>query len=220
MPIAKLPPVSAHLTFVILALASLTADAQYRGGRQDAPNRRPANGNELPEEFKDRLWYGAGGTLGFQSFNGSSIATVGLSPQIGYKINPWLSAGPRVGVTWTTFKGNTDLNNRQRSNTWDFTAGGFARGRYRAFYVQTEVSYLSNEYNFRNFSGALVTDPTTGKPETLRDDDLQWLIGVGYNPGSGGGTVSSDIGIFYNLFDDVESNTNPISFRIMLTFGY
>lgn len=55
---------------------------------------------------------------------------------------------------------------------------------------------------------------------TFRDPDFQWLVGAGYNPGFGSGTLSTDFGVFYNLFDDALSNTSPISFRIMLTFNY
>lgn len=211
---------TALLTF---AVALPDGASQYRGGRQDAPRGRgPIADDELPREFKARLWYGAGGTLNFFSFNGNSTATLGLIPQIGYKINPWLSAGPRLGATWSTVKAPTDLQNRQRVNAWDFTAGGFARAKISMFYAQTEVSYLSDERLVETFplSGILVTNPETGKPTTVRDPDTQWLVGAGYNPGTGRGALSTDIGIFYNLFDDAESNTNPITFRIMLTFNY
>ena len=202
-----------------LALALPPADAQYRGGRRDAPARRGGDrGDGLPREFEARLWYGAGGTLQFSSFNGNSFAAVGLSPQIGYKINPWLSAGPRFGLTWNTIKGNTDLQNRQRVNTWDWSAGGFARAKVFAFYAQAELSYLSNEFAVSDGFGTLLTDPIDGQPRTVRDPDTQLLLGVGYNPG--GGLLGTDIGVFYNLFDDVQSNTSPIVFRVMVTFNY
>ena len=212
----------ALLAILLAATALSDALGQYRGGRQDAPRgRRPIGDEELPREFKARLWYGAGGTLNFFSFNGNSSATIGLVPQVGYKINPWLSAGPRAGVTWSTVKGFTDLGDRQRANMWDFTAGGFARAKIFMFYAQTEVSYLSNEFVLTDaFNTVLITEPSTGQPATVRDPDTQWLIGAGYNPGGGRGGLGTDIGIFYNLFDDVQSNTSPITFRIMLTYNY
>ena len=210
------------LVLVALCLAAATpAMSQYRGGRQDAPARRGGDrGDELPREFAARLWYGAGGTLGFQSFNESSFAAVGLSPQVGYKFTPWLSAGPRVSVTWNTIKGFTVLGDRQRSNTWDFGAGGFARAKVMQFYGQTEVTYLSNEFTLRELGTGRISTGLDGQPETIRDNDLQWLVGVGYSPSGPPGSLGTDIGIFYNLFDDVTSNTPPISFRLMLTFNY
>ena len=225
-------PVRSLLFTLLLVLCGATALAQ-RGGRDDGSRRRPnARGNqsELSNlNFADRLWFGAGGTLGFQGGNGQSFTQIGLLPQVGYKFNNWLSAGPRFGATLSLVKsfalpdGGGDLDTR-RYSTIDYTVGGFARGRYRQFYVQAEYNVRSVEFaprvRLNAFETAALIDPTTNDILTERVGEDQLQIGVGYAPPTGG-TVGTDIGVFYNLFDDVRSiNTSPIELRVQLTFRY
>lgn len=216
---------------------AVQAEAQRggRGGRGDGSGRRPnprAAQNDLSDlEFKDRLWFGAGGTLGFQGGNGQSFTQIGLTPQIGYKITNWLSAGPRFGATLALVKGfavaangsSNDVDTR-RYATVDYTIGGFVRGRYRQFYVQGEFNALSVEFAPRfaigNFQTAVFVDDATNDVITERIGDSQLQIGAGYAPPGNGG-IGTDIGIFYNLFDDVRSiNTSAVEFRVQLTFRY
>ena len=217
---------------LLLTGLAIQAEAQ-RGGRGDGSRRRNnprSSQNELSDlRFQDRLWYGAGGTLGFQGGNGQSFTQIGLTPQVGYKITDWLSAGPRIGATLALVKsfailgGSVDPDAR-RYSTIDYTVGGFVRGRYRQFYVQTEYNVLSVEFAPRfaigNFQTAVEVDPNTNDVLTRRVSDTQLQIGAGYAPQTGGG-IGTDIGIFYNLFDDVRSiNTSAVEFRVQLTFRY
>ncbi len=205
------------LAAFVLLLVLPQAEAQ-RGGRS-APKRPKSKSSKKQTDFKDRLWYGAGGTLGFAGNNGFNQFTIGLLPQVGYKFNEWLSAGPRLGATYTGIKGETEQGRRDRVNLWDFDASLFARGRIAMFYIQPEVGIQSQNQAFVNRFGQIVTEGAPDfKPSTGRENQTVLLIGAGYNGSVGG--IGSDIGIFYNLFDDVDALSSPISLRVMLTFNY
>ena len=222
------------LLIVLLALLCGATALAQRGGRDDGSRRRPnarSGGGEMANlKFEERLWFGAGGTLGFQGGNGQSFTQIGLLPQVGYKFNNWLSAGPRFGATVSLVKsfalpesGGGDVDTR-RYSTVDYTVGGFVRGRYRQFYVQTEYNVRSVEFaprvRLNAFETAVLIDPSTNDVLTERQGEDQLQIGVGYAPPTGGG-LGTDIGIFYNLFDDVRSiSTSPIESRVQLTFRY
>ncbi len=223
-----------HPTLLLLMLIVLgfSAEAQ-RGGRNDGSNRRPSSqasgsdrGGDLSDlKFQDRLWYGAGGTFYFAGQNGRSETALGLTPQVGYKFSEVLSAGPRVGLTnifvknFVVFEDNSArAPERRRYSLLNYSAGGFVRARYRALYVQGEFNLLSFEYApLLSNSGYAIVDE---RDEILkvRESVEQLQIGIGYNPSRGG--VGSDIGIYYNLFDDVNSVASAIQFRVMLTFKY
>ena len=216
------------VAFFILATAC-SAIAQ-RGGRSDGSNRRPnpreaaRGGNELSDlNFSERLWYGAGGTFLFQGGNGYSFAAIGLTPQVGYKFTDWFSAGPRLGATNFFVKGDavnsSNQFERRRYSLLDLTVGGFARARYRALYVQAEFNTISSQTAVGQGSVAFIDD-RTNEISKVRTQEQQLQVGVGYNPSSGSGSLGSDIGIYYNLFDDVNSFRSPLEFRFMLTFRY
>lgn len=210
------------LAAFVLLLVLPQADAQ-RGGRS-APKRPNSSASKTRQskqqsDFVSRLWYGAGGTAGFQGGNVTSIYSIGLTPQVGYKFNEWLSAGPRFGVTYTGVKAFTDRTNvRERAHLWDFSVSAFARARISAFYVQSEFGILSQNY-LRDFwrTGRIPLDINL-EPAYARENQEVLLIGAGYNASVGG--MGTDIGLFYNLFDDVNALGSPISIRIILTFGY
>lgn len=220
------------LVFLTLLLFVGAADAQ-RGGRSDGSKRRPnerssqgggkvsstkSNNDYAGLKWDQRLWYGVGGTLNFVAYNGQSFAQIGLTPMVGYKFNNFLSAGPRVGATTSFIKGPTDQGANQRFNLTNFTAGAFARAKIYMFYAQAEFNALSSQYVGTNNFGEFVTEPNSLDVLKFRESDSQFLLGIGYNPGGGGG--STDIGLFYNIFDDVNSTTNPFVFRVMLTLKY
>lgn len=205
----------------VLLLVLPEAEAQ-RGGRS-APKRpnssasRTKSKKKTQSDFTERLWYGAGGTLGFSGNNAFNVFTIGVLPQVGYKFNDWLSAGPRLGAVYTGVKGETDRGVRDRVNLWNFTGSGFARARIAVFYIQPEFGIESRNDFFTDGFGRIATDQDF-EPATARENVEVLNIGVGYNGSFGG--LGSDIGIFYNLFDDVNSVTSPISLRVSLTFNY
>ena len=214
--------------FLLLLLTGLAIQAEaQRGGRGDGSRRRPnpaASGNDLSGlKFVDRLWFGAGGNFGFQGGNNQSFTQLGLTPQVGYKFTDWLSAGPRFGADLNIIKGFARSNvgpiESRRFTLVNYTAGAFVRGRFRQFYAQTEFNVISRELPFSS-NGAFVIGDDTNEIETERDGEPQLQVGIGYAPPNPGG-ISTDFGIYYNLFDDVESfNRSPIELRINLLFRY
>ena len=206
------------LPWAICLLASLSWASDLHAQRGGRRGGKPSQRQEMQK--LDKLWLGVGGTFPFFGSNGFvSQAGFGLVPQLGAHLTEWFSAGPRVGATWTTIKGDTDLGGRQRANLWDYTAGAFARGRWRMLYGQLEGSFISRETIFGDQRGLIVIDRDTGRPLTERNSDVELLIGAGYNP-SRGKRIASDIGVFYNLFDDVNSAQSPIQVRFTLTYNY
>ena len=209
------------LAAFVLLLILPQAEAQ-RGGRKTSKrpssSRSKSKSSKSQGDFVSRLWYGAGGTAGFAGSNGTNQFTVGLIPQVGYKFNEWLSAGPRVGATYTGVKAFTFSNTRERAHLWDFTAAAFARGRVSFFYVQTEFGIISRNYIPNFFSTGRIPLDINLEPATARENEEVFLIGIGYNPSIGG--MGSDIGVFYNIFDDVNAISNPITLRFMLTLNY
>ena len=141
---------------------AVQAEAQ-RGGRGDGSRRRPnprASDNDLSGlKFADRLWFGAGGNFGFQGGNNQSFTQLGLTPQVGYKFNNWLSAGPRFGADLNIIKGfagnstGSQIETR-RFTLVNYTAGAFVRGRFRQFYAQTEFNMISRELPFSSNGAA------------------------------------------------------------------
>ena len=215
------------LFLLLLAGLAIEAEAQ-RGGRSDGSRRRPnarAAGGELSGlKFADRLWFGAGGNFGFQGGNNQSFTQLGLTPQVGYKFTEWLSAGPRFGADLFIIKGFAGSSSggpveTRRFTLVNYTAGAFVRGRFRQFYAQTEVNVISRELPFSS-GGVFVVGDDTNDILTERESEPQLQIGIGYAPPNPGG-ISTDFGIYYNLFDDVESfNRSPIELRINLLFRY
>lgn len=220
--------------FLLLLLTGLTIQAEAqrggRGGRGDGSRRRPnprATQNDLSDlKFQDRLWYGAGGTLWFQGGTNYSRFQIGLTPQVGYKFTEWFSAGPRFGATFKTIKDvaqspSSGARQIRRHSGVDFVVGGFARARYRQFYVQGEFNALSLETAYGpDLNRIPIIDDTSNEVITERLGDQQLQIGAGYAPQSGGG-LGSDIGLYYNLFADSESiNRSAIELRFQVTFQY
>ncbi len=220
-----------HLRYLIPLLLTLfvssEAFAQFRNrdndrarsSRTERPSsrkRQSSTGDASLKAIIDRSWVGASASLSFFGNGGFNQTTLGISPMVGYKVTPWLSAGPRFSVLYNGVKGRTSAGT-QRVNLWDFGGGAFVRTKVYMFYAQAEFTSLSQQ-NFFVSGGQIAIDPATSEPRRERTSDQELLVGIGYNPGGGG--VGSDIGIFYNLFDNVESQRSAITFRVMLTFGY
>ena len=205
---------------LLICLSTVEAQRGGRGGRSSRTTKSTNRGDRAPSnDWTKNLWYGASGTAGFQSFNGESIARLGVLPQVGYKFGDVFSAGPRFGAEWTNFKGTTSNGSRQRVNLWDLTGGLFARAKVYQFFAQVESNYISFQEVALDPFGRLAIDDNTGLILTQRESVVELLVGAGYNAGVGQG-LSSEFGVFYNLFDDADSFRPAIQFRVSLTFNY
>ena len=102
--------------------------------------------------FLDKIFVGGGFGAGFGSYT-----YVNISPIIGYRITPKLSAALRLMYQYTTYDYYDVQENRTKTyNGNDFGVGGFAR-----FTVYGPV-YLQAEYEHLNYDG-LYYDGSTSR---------------------------------------------------------
>ena len=162
--------------------------------------------------FKHRLWYGVGGNLSFSGLQGGSIFSIGLTPMVGYKIIGGLSAGPRIGFTYTGIK-NSSLPKSLKLT--EFSAGPFARFKFlKSFFVQTEHQWLSGYEEDQN--GQLLLDFNTGKP--IRQGRQSTFVGGGYN--SGTGLIGYEISFMYDVSLPSDSYKQPYEFRFGFNYNF
>ena len=114
--------------------------------------------------FKHRLWYGSSFNLGFSGANGSSLFSIGLTPMVGYKIIGGLSAGPRVGITYTSYKSYDTKNEISTVGLIDYSFGAFTRYKaFKNFFAQAEYEYQSQQFAGGDNYGRIELD-AAGKP--------------------------------------------------------
>ena len=110
------------------------------------PNKKSKKADDYFDEsggFKHRLWYGGNFNLGFSGGQGQSVFVIGVTPMVGYKIIGGLSAGPRLGVTYTSYKGFDSRGYATSLGLTEFSAGPFVRYKlFKNFFVQGEQEFL------------------------------------------------------------------------------
>ncbi len=220
--------------FLFSLLAALftltfTTEAQAQRGKKKS--------SKTDEYFDDsgawtqNLWYGAGGVLGYQGGNNFSVFSIGISPMVGYKVTPWLSAGPRFSVVYTGYRGSAvtvDANlNRVggvelgpfKVNSTSFGVGAFARAKFlQSFFVQAELENYTS--NLPVGSGTVFfRDEETLEFLKFRENRLNGYFGAGYNS-SGGGLFGYEILVLYNFLLPDDSFDNPLEIRAGLTYNF
>jgi hypothetical protein len=185
------------------------ADAQRRGKKK----RRDKEPQAEVISLKERLWYGGGFILGFNSFGGGVTAQnaflIGVSPMVGYKVTDKLSFGPRVELNFQTARyqfGNDVLSN----NTLNWGMGGF--GRHKFF----DVLFAHVEYGYFNYEVVEGVD-IDNEFLTRRESENQFLLGLGYNSGYPWGT---EISILYDILAPEDTVQLPIVFRFGITYKF
>lgn len=177
---------------------------------------------KLKEFYKKNCWLGLGVNGGFSGNNGSSFFSVGIAPQLGFKLNKVLSVGPRLEVNYNYLSGLGSTGQRTNVNLWNLGASGFARANiFNIAFIQAEggvnrtqkVYYVNN-----NFGSTILVDNFTNKASKVTEYEYPLLVGAGYV--SGNKSVSSEISLFYNLFHDPTTNSTPFVIRVMLSFNY
>lgn len=164
--------------------------------------------------FKHRLWYGGNFNLGFSGGNGQSVFVIGLTPMIGYKIIGGLSAGPRFGVTYTSYKGFDSRGFSTTLGLTDFSAGPFLRYKvFKNFFVQGEQEFLKTYQEDPSGNILLGND---NKP--LRENRQNTYAGVGYS--SGGGLLGYEISLMYNFTLPTNSFKQPFDIRFGFNYNF
>ncbi len=160
--------------------------------------------------FTDHLWYGGGVGLGLSSAYGVNSFGISVSPMVGYKVNSWISAGPRASLAFSSLK----IPGYKSINLFNIEAGGFVRAHvYEGFFLQGEIS---NEWI--QLPGDAVGNEYT---KDTRSRFNQYL-GAGYNFGRGQGGVGSEISLHYNFAvgRDIYSGESPFNYRFGFTWRF
>ena len=163
---------------------------------------------------KERMWYGGGVSLALQSAtlgNGvnGNIFQIGISPMVGYKINSFWSAGPRVEVVYTggRFSAPPDI---WKYNAVEYGFGVFSRLKFLSvLFAHFEYS-VYNEID-QNESLILQNNRLIAQRKTSN----RLLAGLGYN---GGNEIDYEFYLMYNFLADKESVQLPIQYRIGFTY--
>lgn len=164
--------------------------------------------DERGDDFGSNLWYGAGAQLGFSGGNNSSFFQIGLSPIVGYKLNNFLSVGPRGSFAYNSFRFATNVGDvRENFVTW--SAGAFARARVAGqFFAHAEYS-LVNE-RLQNFQTGELEGITRAIP----------FLGGGISQGGGPGAAGFEILILFRLSGTDRIGDSPFEFRSGINFNF
>lgn len=158
--------------------------------------------------FADRLWYGGAFNLGFSSFNGINQFLLGISPQVGYKITPPFSVGPRASLQYSYFSANGE---NASPLTW--SVGVFTRHKlFWQIFAQLEYEY--EDEAFVSFG--------IGRPDLVvsRVQNNNVFIGGGYNSSEGLKAVGYEILFLYNVTEEPIGFDQRGQFRFGFTYNF
>ncbi|MBK8642797.1 MAG: hypothetical protein IPN15_11480 [Saprospiraceae bacterium] len=162
----------------------------------------------------DHLWFGGGFNLQFyQASIGNGVVgnvfELGLSPLVGYKLNSWISVGPRLEFSYAggRFDAAPDV---WKYNAFNFGLGAFNRLKF--------LKYLFSHIEYSQISQSeIVGLSPDNKLETRRLWNEHFYAGLGYNAG---GIFSYELYLMYDFLAPKESVDLPIQFRIGLTYRF
>lgn len=190
-----------------ISLSAQTTDDQARDDLDYYSDKRPAN--QADDDFRSRLWYGTGAQLQFQGGNNSSVFQIGLSPILGYKINNFLSFGPRGSVLYNSFRFQNGTPDPDKFNFVTWEAGLFARAQViNPFFVHVEYS-LINEADRFDANG-----------EIARITRAIPFAGAGISQGGGPGAAGFEILVLFRLSSTDRLNDSPFQFRTGLNYNF
>jgi len=204
-----------YLFLLLLCACSLTAFGQRTTEKEAEEDLDYYNTDDDRSRFDDRgdtfssnLWFGAGAQLGFSGGNNQSFFQIGLSPIVGYKLNNFLSVGPRGSFAFNSFRFRTNLGD-QRENFFTWSAGAFTRARiFGQFFAHAEYS-LINE-----------------RQRSLRTGELESVtraipfLGGGISQGGGVGAPGFEVMILFRLSGTDRIGDSPFEFRSGLNYNF
>ena len=217
----------------LILLSNLDAVAQRRGStkkdkekeseeKQETvakPKTKQSTDKYFDESggFKHRLWYGGNFILNYSGNNGQSAFTIGATPMIGYKIIGGLSAGPRIGVIYTSIKGYDTQNKITSVGLTDYSVGAFTRFKvFKNFFLHAEHEFVSSALYGQDQFGYIAVG-ADGKAIKSREGRQNSNIGIGYNSGS---LIGYEIALLYNLTPLENSIQQPFDIRIGFTYNF
>ena len=153
------------------------------------------------------IWYGTGAQLGFAATSFQSNFLIGLSPIVGYKLNNFLSVGPRGSITYNRFR---DDRFDFKEGYFEWELGAFARAMvFRGFFAHVEYNLLNEVDIFSNGRDL----------ETVRRTRAVPFAGGGINQGGGPGGVGFEVLILFRLTQSDVINDSPFQFRTGINFN-
>lgn len=223
------------LILIALFMMPEDMDAQNYGKRRKKKKKKKAKTEKVDErnssgfDWKEKLWFGAGGTLNFAGNEIGNEFIIGLTPMVGYKIQPWLSVGPRLELTYNT--GRFDLGNIVGYNAVDYGAGVFLRVKSPFnVYLHTEYFLLNDQClsdgticsieSPNNFTGVRLDPEDTSNLLTKRVTRDAMYIGLGYNSQNGFSKWGYEIQLNYDILAPETTTTLPIDLRFGLTYNF
>lgn len=174
-------------------------------------------GNRGREQTFDRggdLWYGGGLILDYQSRFGESLFRVGVTPMVGYKLNNFLSVGPRASLVYNAYGAEFQGLGRVKSRNWSYAIGAFSRAKlFRGVFAQAEYSLLSD---------VVITgiDQTTNQFRELRSTRAVPFLGAGFSNGGGPGGVGFEIAVMFRLTQPDRLNDTAYEIRTGLNYNF
>lgn len=160
------------LAVILISSASfLQAQEEQQQEVQQQQTQQPQPPQQQKSSFKEKVFFGGGLGAGFGNYT-----YVNVSPIIGYRITPRLSAALRLMYQYTTFD-YFDYQDQETKNYSgnDFGIGGFVRfSLFGPIYLQAEYEHLiydelyydgtTSRSNFDSFmAGGGIAQPVGGK---------------------------------------------------------
>lgn len=173
---------------------------------EDAQAQRKKSSRKKNDfELKEKLWYGGGFNLGFGGNQFQSSFLIGISPMVGYKITPWLSAGPRLDFNYELLRVQ-NFNSVESYNIFTYGVGPFMR-------VKTNFKLFGHlEYQL-NF---------VDKPDEVNViyNKEAAYVGIGYNDSGARSIWGYEIYLVYDVLAPQDVVRLPIDFRFGLTYNF
>ena len=202
------------LFFLCCLGLSLVATAQTREDAARDDIRYGNRGNQV-QDFREGgdIWYGAGAVLQYQGGTYSSQFRIGVNPIIGYKLNNFLSVGPRASIIYNAYRFDTGGGGKLSFRNWTWSVGAFTRAKiYRGFFVQAEYSLLSDV--------VLTLDPSGSQINELRATRAVPFLGAGLSQGGGPGAAGFEIAVMFRLTQPDRLNDSPYEFRTGFNYNF
>ncbi len=198
------------LSSMVLVLFFATApdsNAQRRGtSKSKKESKKESN------SFSDHLWFGGGVNLGL----GGSAFNFGVSPMVGYKLTPVLSAGVRLPLNYDYFKVSGSDNQVASYSNLDYGLGTFTRLKFfKNIFAHAEYDYIWSKTPVVE-NGFIFLDPDD--PNKVLKEDLnkdEFHLGLGYTSGE---KIGYEISVLYDVLED--SNSTNLPFSIRAGFNY
>lgn len=197
------------LALLLTGTLSLSAQTNEERAKEDLDyynGNRPAQQADMG--LRDRIWFGTGGQLQFQGGNLSSAFTIGLSPMAGYKVNNFLSFGPRGSILYNALRFENGTPDPDKFNFITWEAGLFARAKvFNPFFAHVEYSIINEADRIQ-------------ANEVVRITRAIPYAGAGISQGGGPGAIGFEILVLFRLSSADRLNDSPVQFRTGLNYNF